>query len=43
VFEETRLRVEAHLGLGEDSAASIVRLVQSQLAVSFHRLLKSEP
>jgi RNA polymerase sigma-70 factor (ECF subfamily) len=43
VFEETRLRVEAHLGLGEDSAASIVRLVQSQLAVSFHRLLASEP
>lgn len=42
VFEETRLRVEAHLGLGEDSAASVVRLVQSQLAVSFHRLLASE-
>lgn len=42
VFEETRLRVESHLGLGEDSAASIVRLVQSQLAVSFHRLLASE-
>ena len=42
VFEETRLRVEAQLGLGEESAASIVRLVQSQLAVSFHRLLASE-
>jgi RNA polymerase sigma-70 factor (ECF subfamily) len=42
VFEETRLRVETHLGLGEESAASVVRLVQSQLALSFHRLLASE-
>jgi RNA polymerase sigma-70 factor (ECF subfamily) len=42
VFEETRLRVEASLGLGEDSAASVVRLVQSQLALSLHRLLASE-
>jgi RNA polymerase sigma-70 factor (ECF subfamily) len=42
VFEETRLRVEANLGLGEESAVSIVRLVQSQLALSFQRLLASD-
>jgi RNA polymerase sigma-70 factor (ECF subfamily) len=38
-FEETRLQVEAELGLGEDSAVSVVRLVQSQLVLSLHRLL----
>jgi RNA polymerase sigma-70 factor, ECF subfamily len=41
VFDETRQRIEAGLGLGEESAADVVRLVQSQLAVSFHRLLAS--
>jgi RNA polymerase sigma-70 factor, ECF subfamily len=43
VFEETRRQLEARLGLGEDSAISIVRLVQSQLMLSMRRLLASQP
>jgi RNA polymerase sigma-70 factor, ECF subfamily len=43
VFEETRRQLESRLGLGEDSAISIVRLVQSQLVLSMRRLLASQP
>jgi len=43
VFDETRLRLEATLGIGEDSVVSIVRLVQSQLVLSMRRLLASQP
>jgi RNA polymerase sigma-70 factor (ECF subfamily) len=41
VFEDTRVRLEAKLGLGEDSVVSIVRLVHSQLMLSMRRLLDS--
>jgi len=39
IFEATRLRLQAGLGLDDTAIVSVVRLVQSQLAVSLRRLL----
>lgn len=42
VFEETRMRLQARLGVDDTTLVSVVRLVQSQLVQSLRRLLETD-